>query len=203
MPEDKLAVPDEPLRSGRETAAAWAMAEARASIKRIGVGMLLLALVLLLGATLTSNPEVSYSLSPGHSVGSRGWSGLIPPLPPSAGAVGTMMNWLTFLIALLVTLTSALCRFLSIASVVSKTSPVVDAVLYGALAAALLAWRSRVAGVLLLLLAGAGLVISGLRLTGAMAGEAGNVIVSILAVIGAIRACQVTAAYYQQPRAGQ
>jgi hypothetical protein len=199
MPEDKPVV-SEGVVSGKELSAAWADSEARDSIKRIARGMLLLALLLLLGAFLTPNGEIWYSV-PGGSVGSSGWSGLIPPLPPDSGFVGTVMNWVTFLTALLVTDTSALCLFLSVVSVTSKTSPVIDALLYGVLAVALLARRSRIAAALLLLLAGAGLVISGLRLTGSMQGESGNVIVSILATLGAARACQLTASYHREPGA--
>jgi hypothetical protein len=192
MPEDKAVVPEEPASEGKKLAAAWAVGEARAGVSRVGKGMLLLALVLLLGVFLTPNPEVMYSLGPGHSVGSSGWYGLIPPLPPAAGFFGTLMNWGTWLIAFLVTDIGALCRFLAIASVVSKASPIPDALLYGALGAALLVWKSRVPALLLVLLAGAGFVISVLRLSGTLAGSAGNVVVSLLALIGAARGCQLT-----------
>jgi hypothetical protein len=192
MHDDKPVVPDVPGSGGKRLAAEWADAEARAGVGRVGKAMLLLALILLLGAFLTPNPEVMYSLGPGHSAGSSGWSGLIPPLPPSAGFFGTSMNWVTWLLAFLVTDVGALCRFLTIAPVVSKTSPVPDALLYGALGAALLAWKNRVPAVLLLLLAGAGFAISLLRLSGVLAGGAGNVVVSLLVLIAAVRGCQLT-----------
>jgi len=121
MRDDKPAVSEAPARGGRELAAAWADAEARAALNRVAQGMVLLALVLLLGAFLAPNPDVWYTVGPGQSVSSSGWSGL---------------------------------------------------------------------------------VMAGLRLTGAAAGGGGNLIVSILAVIGGIRACQLASAYHGRPRAG-
>jgi hypothetical protein len=178
---------------GKKQAAAWADAEAGAGLRRVGKGMLLLALVIVLGAFLTANPAVSYSVGPGHSVGVSGWSGLIPPTPPSgAGLVGALMNWVTWLFALLVTDVGALCRFLTIVSVVSKAAPLPDAALYGVLGAALLFWRSRAPAILLALLAGAGFVITLLRLGGTLTGPGGNVVVSLVALVGAVRGCQLT-----------
>ena len=72
MPQEEPVVPGEGASSGRELAAKWAQDEARAGVKRVGKGMLLLALVLLLGAFLTPNPEVTYSTGPGRTIG---WSG--------------------------------------------------------------------------------------------------------------------------------
>jgi hypothetical protein len=192
MPQEEPVVPGEGASSGRELAAKWAQDEARAGVKRVGKGMLLLALVLLLGAFLTPNPEVTYSTGPGRTIGWSGWYGLIPPLPPSTGFVSTVMNWVTWLIAFLVTDIGALCRFLTVVPVAWKASVIPDALLYGALGVVLIASKSKAAAVLLLLLTGAGLVITVLRLNGTLTGDSGNVIVSLLAFIGAMKGCQLT-----------
>ena len=163
--------------SGKEQAARWAASEKLASLKWIARGMLLLALVLLLGAVLDPNPAVPYSAAPGL------W--------------GTLMNLVSYGTAVAVKLASAACRFLSVASVVPGTSHVPDAILYGLLGGALLAWKNRVPALLLLLLAGAGLAISALRMAGVLAGDSGNVVVSILAVIGAFRASQLATALHR------
>jgi hypothetical protein len=181
-----------PGGEGAALAAQWASEEARRALNRVGTLMVVLGVVLLLGAFLAPNPSVTYAVGAVHSMGSSGWSGLIPPLPPSSEGFGTVMNWVTWVLAFLITDVGALCRFLTVVSVVWPSSPVPDALLYAALGAALRAWRSKAATILLVALSGAGFVMSVLRLAGVLTGSSGNVVVSLLALVAAAKACQLT-----------
>ena len=84
------------MPDGANVAEKWAGDEARASVNRTGKLVLVLALVLLLGAFLSPNPAVNYTMGSGHTIGASGWSGLIPPFPPSSGLAGTLMNWVAW-----------------------------------------------------------------------------------------------------------
>jgi hypothetical protein len=181
-----------PGGEGAALAAQWASDESRRGRKRVGTLIVVLGVVLLLGVFLAPNPSVTYGVGAGRSVGSSGWSGLIPPLPPSSEGFGTVMNWLTWLLAFLITGVGALCRFLTVVSVVWPSSPVPDALLYVALGAALWAWRSKAAAILLVIPSGAGFVMSVLRLAGVLTGSSGNVVVSLLVLVAAAKACQLT-----------
>ena len=71
-------------------------------------------------------------------------------------------------------------------------SLMIDAVLYAILAGVLLKWKSRIAAVLLLLLAGGALVMTFLNMIGATAVGGSNIILGLVILWAAVRAVEAT-----------
>lgn len=71
-------------------------------------------------------------------------------------------------------------------------SLMIDAVLYAILAGVLLKWKSRIAAVLLLLLAGGALVMTFLNMIGATAMGGSNIILGLVILWAAVRAVEAT-----------
>lgn len=71
-------------------------------------------------------------------------------------------------------------------------SLMIDAVLYAILAGVLLKWKSRIAAVLLLLLAGGALVMTSLNMIGATAMGGSNIILGLVILWAAVRAVEAT-----------
>ncbi|MCD4802604.1 MAG: hypothetical protein K8R16_06645 [Anaerolineales bacterium] len=71
-------------------------------------------------------------------------------------------------------------------------SLMIDAVLYAILAGVLLKWKSRIAAVLLLLLAGGALVMTFLNTIGATAMGGSNIILGLVILWAAVRAVEAT-----------